>query len=92
MKELGERVVAEVLRLAQEFPCQSILAASHATPIRALMTYASGLPFEKMQEIPWPANASVSVFTVDDDGTVRVECYGEASHLGDLSTTLPKSI
>ena len=92
VKELGERVVGEVLRIAREHPGKSILAASHATPIRTLMTYASGIPLEEAQNVPWPANASVSVFTVDEEGTLRVECYGEASHLGNLSTTLPKNI
>ena len=65
--DLYGRVVSTVLTLAKENLGKTIFIGSHATPIRAVETYARGFSADLMREVPWPSNASVSVYAFDGE-------------------------
>ncbi len=60
---------------------KNILIASHATVIRVLLTRFLGLPLDRLGEVPWPGNASVTVVDVDDEGNFHVVLQGYDAHL-----------
>lgn len=94
----GESVVhlsARVLAFARETERRhtggTVLFATHATPIRMLRTASLGLPAEEAGQVPWPVNASYSVFEVRDGQIGCVE-YSQDAHLSGMRTTLPGNI
>ncbi len=89
--ELAERVVGTVRRIAEEHEGQTICIATHATPIRAVSTVASGTPVEEMAKVPWAANASLNIFEYEDGAFKAVE-LDIVEHLGDLLTKLPANV
>ena len=93
VRALSERICSEVWRIAEENDGKTVLLAIHATPIRALACEWSHAPVEKMQELEWVRNASVSIVDYDTEHhTTAVQLYDEASFMGDIATTLPKSV
>ena len=93
VRHLAERIKREVWRIAEENDGKTVLVAIHATPIRALQCEWEGLPLEGMNSIHWVPNASVSIVNYNiKTHTVRPEIIGDASFMGDLMTTLPKSV
>ncbi|MBE6633247.1 MAG: histidine phosphatase family protein [Ruminococcaceae bacterium] len=90
VKELYKRVTEEVARLVELHRGETVALFSHATPARAMGCYWYGVPVERMREVPWVSNASVSVVEYNDDGTHRVLLYSYDKHQGDTATVLPK--
>lgn len=91
VKELTKRIRDEVWKIAKEHEGQTVLLALHATPIRTLSCEWYGIPYEKMAEIDWVKNASISVVDYDvENNTTSVVLFGEASFMGDMATSLPK--
>ena len=68
-----------------------MLLTSHGAAIRAMTAFLSGLPVEKMKEVDWVSNASVTVVFHGADG-FRIETLGYDAHLGDLRSRLPKNV
>ncbi|MBQ8509272.1 MAG: histidine phosphatase family protein [Clostridia bacterium] len=93
VRELAERVRTEVWRIASLHDGQTVLIATHATPIRTLICEWKGEPYEKIQQLGWVGNASVSVVDYDNERhRTQLVMLGEDSFLGDMATTLPKSV
>ena len=67
VKDLYGRVVSTVLTIAKENLGKTVFIGSHATPIRSVETYARGLSADLMREVPWPTNASLSVYRFDGE-------------------------
>ena len=88
--EVYERAVAATLELARRHDGQCVLVSTHATPIRALTAYSQGLSKERVGEVPFPCNASLNVFTVED-GILRAERTNITEHLGDIITGVHRS-
>jgi len=88
--ELRDRVKAEFDRLACEYPEKTILIGTHATPVRVMTSVWNYVPFEKLGEVQWVPNASVTIVDYLDNGDYRVEVSGKCDHLGELVTKLPK--
>ena len=70
--ELYGRVVSTVLKIAKENLGKTVFIGAHATPIRAIETYARGKSADLMREIPWPSNASLSVYRFDGERLISV--------------------
>ena len=70
--ELYGRVVSTVLTIAKENEGKTVFIGTHATPIRAVETYARGKSADLMCEVPWPSNASLSVYRYDGDRLISV--------------------
>lgn len=93
VRELTERVRNEVWKIAKAHEGQTVLIATHATPIRTLACEWLGEPYENMTKTGWVKNASVSVIDYDTEkNTTEVVLLGETSFLGDLVTSLPKNV
>lgn len=89
--ELSRRVMDELTKIAKENDGKTIAIATHATPIRAVQSLVQTNGLEKMKDIPWVSNASVSVLEYCD-GKWSFKSVSEDEHLGELRTTLPKSV
>lgn len=88
---LQKRVLAAVERIARQNDGKTVLIATHATPIRALLCFWHGFGLERMHEIPWPGNASLTTVTYEN-GTFQLLTENDCSPLGDLHTELDKRI
>jgi broad specificity phosphatase PhoE len=72
--ELGRRVVAALLELANRHAGQRILAVTHGGPIRAAFAFASGTSYaEARRHGPAIGNAFVAEFAVEDGALRRLD-------------------
>ncbi len=88
VEDVRARVLPAFARLVKEYDGKTVLLATHATPVRVLLSLATG---RTMQELRWVPNASTSVLFAEGD-TLRAESIGDTSYLGDLTTTFAKGI
>ncbi len=88
VKALQKRVADALVSAAEKCDGQTICVFTHATPIRASAAYALG---QSVQETPWPANSSVSEFSLDD-GILTLKTYGFNEFLGGCTTFLPDNV
>lgn len=89
--ELCERVMKKLTQIATENDGKTVVIATHATPIRVTQSTVQTGGLEKMKDIPWVSNASVSVLEYDG-GKWEFKLISEDKHLGELSTSLPKIV
>ena len=85
IRELHDRIVPVILRLAKENDGKTIVIATHSTPVRAFECYAMGLPAERIDEAPTPVNASICVFNVEGD-KASVEKFNITEHIENIIT------
>ena len=90
VEELGARVFSALSKIERENRGKTVAIATHATPIRALLSIVETGSTAKMQEIPWVSNASVTVLEYDGEWHVAAASLDE--HLKDLRTDLPKTV
>ena len=83
--QLTERVCGEVCRICEKHDGETVLIATHATPVRAVQSAASG---QSSSDIAFVANASINLFTYEN-GKLAIKQLNIVEHLGDLMTTLP---
>lgn len=81
------RMRAAVLDLADRYLGRTVAVVSHGLAIRALACDILGIPSAEIDRLPYGDNTSVTTLLADG-GTLRIEDYGDASHLADagLST------
>ncbi len=92
VKELYERVNSAALEIAKKNMGKTVLTATHATPIRALMCRWRNISEEDMRLIPWVRNASVSAADYYEDGHIE-EVYADvADFMGTEATRLPDNV
>ena len=91
VKELGERIMNELTRIAEENDGKTVVVATHATPIRAAQTFIQSGTFEEMKNVKWVSNASVTVLEYENKkwSCPRVSID---EHLADLKTALPTNV
>ena len=72
--ELGRRVVADLLTVAERHPSERILAVTHGGAIRAVLAAIAGLSFESSRtEIAFVENCAVVEVAVRDGELQRVD-------------------
>ena len=91
VKELYERIICAFKKLAEENVGKIAYVATHGTPIRALMAETSGAGLEKLSEVPWATNASLT-FIDYKDGKLVAEKTSFDEHLAEMKTYLPKGV
>lgn len=89
--DLQKRICAELICLAEKHPGETVLIATHATPIRVMELIFRGLPMEEIGNVSWVPNASVTIVEYDE-GKWNMTLRGYDGHLGALSTVLPNTI
>jgi probable phosphoglycerate mutase len=73
-EELGARVVAGLLRIAEAHPHGTVLAVTHGGPIRSALAVAHGVPFdEARRSIHVVGNCAVVRLAVRDGKLERVD-------------------
>ena len=60
---------------------KTVLVASHATPIRLMLTRFMGKPIRESNNVPWPENASVTIVDCYEDGTYDLILSAYDEHL-----------
>lgn len=91
IKELGERILSVLTDIAEQNDGKTVLISTHATPIRVTQCLIKGLPLVEMKNIPWGANASITVLEYDNGRwTIIKESYDE--HLAEIKTSLPADV
>ena len=88
VKQLRERILSAVTRIAEENGGKRVLIFSHGTPIRLMGAHAMG---KGIGEIPWPSNASMTTLEYENGGFRMVE-YSREDYMGELVTKLPDNV
>ena len=91
LKDVYKRVSEALEDIVRKNEGKTVLLTSHGAAIRSMTTFISGLPVERMKELDWASNASVTVAYHGENG-FRLETLGYDEHIGDLRSTLPKSV
>lgn len=91
VQELADRVFDALGSIARKNSGKTVAVALHATPIRAFQSLIQFGSLDKMQQIPWVSNASVTVAEYDS-GTWTLGDVSIDAHLAELKTSLPDNV
>lgn len=89
--ELSQRVWNAVSEIAQKEQGKTVVIATHATPIRALLCRVAGWELAKMKDIGWVSNSSISIVRVEN-GRWSLEQKSFDAHLAELKTHFPANV
>ncbi|HWG26941.1 bifunctional RNase H/acid phosphatase [Actinospica sp.] len=78
---LARRVGEARDRMLARYPRQTVLVATHVTPIKALVCQALGAPLTAVNRMEL-SPASLTVIDFYNDGLANVRCVNDVSHLG----------
>ncbi|MBQ4136974.1 MAG: histidine phosphatase family protein [Clostridia bacterium] len=93
IKQMTDRIRETVWKIAEENDGKTVLVAFHSTPIRSLVCEWNDLPYEKINEVGWVKNASVSIVNYDvEKHTTAPEVIGYADFLGDLAKEVSSKV
>ena len=90
-EELCQRVMAELCRIAAENDGKTVAIATHATPIRVSQCFIAHGSIEKMQDVPWSTNASITIYRYCD-GKWSIVGTSIDEHLAGSQTALPPNV
>jgi len=85
-----DRINSVIDEIARANEGKTVLIASHAMALKCLATRVLYNDASRLKDTKWSTNSSVSVFTYDLGKYELVE-YSHDSHLGDMTTALPKT-
>lgn len=91
VREVAERMVGAVKATAQAHPDQCIVIATHATPIRSVLWYLTGMNINQMRKLSWGSNCAVTELEYCD-GELKLIGANYAQHLADCETKLPENV
>lgn len=89
--ELAKRVCDTLKKIAEENDGKTVVVGTHATPVRSAQCIFGGYGFDKMKNIPWASNASVTEIDYEDGKFTVVNASIDA-HLADLRSELPANV
>ena len=78
---VAQRVAEARDRMLARYPRQTVLVATHVTPIKALVCQALGAPLTAVNRMEL-SPASLTVIDFYNDGLANVRCVNDISHLG----------
>lgn len=67
VRNLSERIWAIISKIVKINTGRTIVVVMHATPIRTLYARFKGLDVERLKDVSWVSNASVSEILIKDD-------------------------
>lgn len=88
--QLQKRIIGRLEAIAKQHPNQTVVIATHATPVRVTQCYAEGRSLGEMKDIPWVSNTSVT--EIDYDGTFHIVKVGYDGYLGDAVSAMPANV
>ena len=83
--ELSKRVCDEVKRICEAHDGETVVIATHASPVRTIQIAATS---GDASDVAFVANASINLFTYEN-GKLSIKQLNITDHLGDLITELP---
>ncbi len=89
--DVYDRVVCAISEIVEKHPNQTVAIGTHGGAIRSLQCYFAGLPAKNLCDIPWVPNASITVVNCES-GKFTTELNGYCEYLGDMITTLSKTL
>jgi probable phosphoglycerate mutase len=79
---MSARSMTAVLGLVQDHPGETIVAVSHADPIKAIVAASAGIPLDLMQRLVIsPCSVSALLFTAGGPAILSVNSTGSLSEL-----------
>ncbi len=91
IEQIGERALKKLIDIAKVNDNKTVLIATHGGVIKAMQRIWLNLPTERLSEIEWVTNASLT--EVDyQDGKFTIVKAGVCDYLGDMCTAMPKGI
>ena len=91
VRELGERVIKTLEKVAEDNDGKTIAIGTHATPVRSVQCVYGEYGYDHMMDFPWVSNASVTEL-VYEDGKFTLVKIGEDRHLEGLISNLPANV
>ncbi|MBR5155226.1 MAG: histidine phosphatase family protein [Clostridia bacterium] len=91
VKEFVKRVHSTVLQIVQENQGKTVCIATHATPIRVISCFATGLDPIHLKDVPWSPNASINIIDYQD-GKFSFSQRDITEHLKGFETNLPDNV
>ena len=91
MRDVQQRALKALTAIASENDGKTVAVVTHAGVIRALQCAWQHIPLDRMKNVPWVPNASLSVAEYEN-GAFSALFMGDDRHLSDISTNLPKNI
>ena len=85
--ELADRIMGELNAIADCNEDKTVVVATHATPIRVAVTMVKYQSIDKMNDVEWAKNASVTLLT-RDNGKWNVTLEGYDAHLEEINSVL----
>ena len=82
MREAYERIYNAITKICKENPDKTVAVALHGGVIRCLLTRLVYGSIDRLKDMPWSENTSVSLLTYDN-GKFNVEFMNDHSHLPD---------
>ena len=82
--------MAALTDIAKENDGETVVVATHATPIRAAQTVIQHGDIGHMKNVPWVSNGSVTV--LEFNGEWRCASVSEDHHLGAYKTVFPANV
>lgn len=89
--QLSQRVLEAVAEIAKNNDGKTVVIATHATPIRAVMTHCQGKSLNEMKDVAWVTNASVTE-VLYEDGAFRLGKVCQDAHLGSIVSRFPSNV
>ncbi|MBQ8005149.1 MAG: histidine phosphatase family protein [Clostridia bacterium] len=89
--ELYDRINSVIDEIAAKHEGQTVLIATHATPLRCLFARAKGVGTEGMKNIKWCENTSINIFEYSA-GVLSAKKLNISEHLGQLRSDLPSTV
>ncbi len=87
VKQMSERIMAILKKLAEENMGKTIVAVTHAVPIRAVQSILTAGSVDAMKDISFVSNSSVTEI-VYKGGNFTLKKAGEDSYLSSCKTTI----
>ncbi|MEG0692941.1 MAG: histidine phosphatase family protein [Oscillospiraceae bacterium] len=89
VRSVYDRMVQTVDSLIEQNKGKTIVLVSHGCAIKNYLCYATSTPFEKLGELAWSDNTSISKVTFSDKKIPQVEFMNDATHLDELKVEKP---
>lgn len=90
MNHIRDRIWETIISIMKENEGKTVVIASHGCAIRNFICRAKGLPLERICEVNWLENTSVSTFEFDEAFNPIIIKFNDFSHLDADTYTLQK--
>lgn len=84
MEEVYSRVTEALRRIVREHEGQTVAVVSHGCAIRNALVWLRGLPIDRLCEMPWVHNTSITCADFDDEMTPHIVFEDDYAHVNGM--------